>query len=292
MNKQYPTVNVYACSDPKSSAIHKQQDTKDAYKVNRIPWVYAHMACEHYIDEVQHANKWEWSAPDLITMDKTLDDLKPNGVFHARLYDRDCILILSKEKVSANSSLDDGFKESWWARGGSGDIPDLHKAFTYSGMIKALQRGDTHIRYDNPDMIDWIRKKDKLAKKEFTGAEREQHIYFYDSDDPELTKEQKSLHTKYTTWRKQYDKDNPQPVWYLNIEIVDVLLGKHKLPEDHGATYAIKEVSKRVKGILCAPHELDLGLGYLDGDFAEPIDLSNLEICKHLSTLDADKPWN
>lgn len=288
MNKQYPTVNVYALSDPKSRAIHKQQATKDAYRINRIPWVYAHMACEVYIDEVQHANKWEWEAPDLITMDKTLDDLKPNGIFHARLYDRDCVLILARERVSTDP-FSGGYEEQSRTRKALLKA-DLGEAFSPSGMIKALQRGDTHITYENPDLTAWLIKHTEAEKLEFTeeGAEAASLSRF--SDNPET----KSLRDRYDAWDKQYEKDNPQPVWGLQVKIVDVLLGKQKLPKNPASEcrYVIEEKPKRVKGILSAPHQITEGLRYLDGDFTEPVDLSNLANCKHLSTLDYTKSWS
>ena len=287
MTKQYPTVNVYALSDPKSRAIHKQQDTKDAYKINRIPWVYAHIACEHYIDEVQQANKWDWEAPDLITMDKTLDDLADNGIFHARLYDRDCVLILAREKVSTDP-ISCGFEESTKTRKALLKA-DLDEAFSPSGMLKALQRGDTHITYENPEMTTWLIKHSEAEKLEFTAEQLDAAIFDRLSGEPE----DKSLCDKYDAWDTQYKKDNLRPVWNLQVKIVDALLGKQKLPKKPAdeCRYVIKQKPKRVKGILSAPHELDLGLRYLDGDFAEPVDLSNLANCKHLSTLDYTKSW-
>jgi len=285
--KRYPTVNVYALSDPKSRAIHKQEDTKTAYRIGRIPWVYAHIACEHYIDEVQQANKWEWEAPDLITMDKSLDDLADNGIFHARLYDRDCVLILAKEKVSTDP-ISCGFEESTKTRKALLKA-DLDKAFSPSGMIKALQRGDTHIDYSNPEMTAWLDKHSKAERVEFTSKQIDAAIFGRFSDEPE----DKSLCDKYDAWDKQYKKDNLRPVWNLQVKIVDVLLGKQKLPENpaNECRYVIKEKSKRVMGILSAPHQITEGLRYLDGNFTEPVDLSNLANCKHLSTLDYTKSW-
>jgi len=288
MTKQYPTVNVYALSDPKSQAIHKQEDTKNAYKIGRIPWVYAHIACEHYIDEVQQDKDWDWEAPDLVTMDKSLDDLADNGIFHARLYDRDCVLILAREMVSKDC-FNGGYEEQSHTRKALIKV-DLDEAFSPSGMIKALQRGDTHITYENPDLTAWIIKHTEAEKLEFTeeGAEAASLSRF--SDSPET----KSLRDRYEAWDKQYEKDNPQPVWSLQVKIVDVLLGKQKLPKNPAAEcrYVIEEKPKRVKGILSAPHQITEGLRYLDGDFAEPVDLSNLANCKHLSTLDTNKTWS
>ena len=289
MIKQYPTVNVYALSDPKSQAIHKQQATKDAYRINRIPWVYAHMDCERYIDEVQQARDWYWEAPDLITMDKILDDLKSNGVFHARLYDRDCVLILAREKVSKDC-FSGGYEELPHTRKALIKA-DLDEAFSSSGMMKALQRGDTHIGYENPAMRDWLDKHSEAEKLEFTSKQLDAVIFDRFLDEPE----DKSLCDKYSAWDKQYKKDNPRPMWNLHVKIVDILLGKHKLPKgdgyDYGHRYFVEEKSKRVKGILSAPHQITEGLRYLDGDFTEPVDLSNLANCKHLSTLDFNKSW-
>ena len=287
MTKQYPTVNVYALSDPKSRAIHKQQATKDAYKINRIPWVYAHMDCERYIDEIQQARDWYWEAPDLITMDKILDDLKSNGVFHARLYDRDCVLILAREKVSTDP-VSCGFEESMKTRKALLKA-DLDEAFSPNGMMKALQRGDTHVTYHNPKMTDWLDKHDKAKKLEFTSKQIDAAIFGRFSEEPK----DESLCDRYDAWDKQYKKDNPRPVWSLQVKIVNVLLGKRKLPKNpaNECRYVIEEKPKRVKGILSAPHQITEGLRYLDGDFAEPVDLSNLANCKHLSTLDFNKSW-
>ena len=300
MNKQYPTVNVYALSDPKSRAIHKQQDTKDAYRIGRIPWVYAHMDCERYIDEVQQARDWYWEAPDLITMDKSLDDLADSGVFHARLYDRDCVLILAKEKVSKDC-FNGGYEELPHTRKALNKA-DLDEAFSPSGMLKALQRGDTHLGYENPEMKTWLEKEFKAERLEFTSEELDAAIFGrLTSSDKSIQKvldkpENQSICDKYDALYKQYRKDNPKPpCWNLHVKIVDILLGKHKLPKedgyDYGYRYFVEEKSKRVKGILSAPHQITEGLRYLDGDFTEPVDLSNLANCKHLSTLDFNKSW-